>query len=332
MNVGIVGLGFMGTTHFRALREISGARVTALCTRSQQKLAGDWRGIKGNFGSEAGLQDLSGIRTCRDIETLLADDEIELVDICLPTHLHRPVAEAALQAGKHVLVEKPIAGCSADAEAMVETAKRTGKLLMVGHVLRFYSQYQALERLHRSGTYGKLQALHFRRVISKPLEREGIEHRGGAVLDLHIHDINLMQMLLGSPHEVQATGRFFDEFPIHATATYVYDDVHVSAITGYLAMPTVKFEQGYTAYFEDATVHYNSLLGPDPILYTRHDAQTLATPEVDPFQAELQYVIDACNGRHDGALLSAESARDSLLIVERVTESMRRGRPVQIGS
>src|SRR5215216_2335310 len=118
VNIGIAGIGFMGVTHFKALQQVKGARVAAIQARGEKKLAGEWRAVRGNFGESGGIQDLSGVARYRCVSDLLADEAIDLVDICLPTPLHAGVAISALHAGKHVLVEKPIALTLQDADAM----------------------------------------------------------------------------------------------------------------------------------------------------------------------------------------------------------------------
>lgn len=333
MQIGIVGLGFMGATHFRAVQKLSDAKVGAICTRDRAKLAGDWRGIKGNFGDAGGMQDLSGVRMYESLEAMLADDALDIIDVCLPTDLHRPVTEAALRAGKHVLVEKPIASTVTDADAMIKTSEQCRRKLFVGQVLRFYPEFRLVWDMVQSGELGALKALHLKRMICKSNDLAGLAHRGGAILDLHIHDADFVQMLLGMPREVYATGLVVSDYPTHVSATYVYDQaVNVSVVTGYSAVPTIKFEHGYAAYFENGTLQFSSLTGGGPVLWLR-DVPDPITPEMgepDPFKAQLQYVVDACAGKHDGRLLSGQSARDSLLLVEKVTESVHSGRPVRI--
>ncbi|MBM3265765.1 MAG: Gfo/Idh/MocA family oxidoreductase, partial [candidate division Zixibacteria bacterium] len=109
IRIGILGIGFMGTTHFKAIKNLPNASVEAIFTRDEKKLGGDWRNIQGNFGSGGGMQDLTGIRTYREIDAILRDPDIDLIDICLPTAMHYDIVMQALDAGKHVLVEKPIA-------------------------------------------------------------------------------------------------------------------------------------------------------------------------------------------------------------------------------
>src|ERR1043165_8438086 len=102
VRVGIAGIGFMGVTHFKAYQQVEGAQVAAIFTRDQKKLEGDWTGVRGNFGGAGGMQDLTGIRRFDDLDVLLDDPEIDLLDLCLPSYLHREITLKALDAGKHV--------------------------------------------------------------------------------------------------------------------------------------------------------------------------------------------------------------------------------------
>src|SRR5947209_449438 len=131
VRIGIVGIGFMGMIHYLAARKLKGAKVTAICSRDKKKRAGDWRGIRGNFGPPGTKMDLSKVRQYEHFDEMLADPELDVIDVCNPTHVHPQTAIHALEAGKHVLVEKAIALNAADADAMLAAAKKSGKLLMV---------------------------------------------------------------------------------------------------------------------------------------------------------------------------------------------------------
>src|SRR5262245_34901997 len=126
VRIGIVGIGFMGMIHYLAARELREAKVVALCSRDLKKLAGDWRSIQGNFGPRGEMMDLSAHKRYDSLDKMLADPEIDLVDVCNPTNLHPETAIRALKAGKHVMVEKAIALTPADADAMVDAAKKAG--------------------------------------------------------------------------------------------------------------------------------------------------------------------------------------------------------------
>src|SRR4051812_3375704 len=142
VRIGIVGLGFMGRIHYLAAQRLRGAKVAAVCSRDPAKLAGDWRNTRGNFGPEPGMVDLTGVKTYADVGQLLADPDIDLIDVCTVTDQHAPLTIRALEAGKHVLVEKAIALSPADADAMVTAARKSGRRLMVAHVLQFFPEFK----------------------------------------------------------------------------------------------------------------------------------------------------------------------------------------------
>ena len=168
VNIGIVGIGFMGVTHFKAIQKVKGARVTAICTRDEKKLQGDWRKIQGNFGDSGGQQDLSGIARYSSMEDLLEDHRVDLLDICLPTPMHTGSTLQALEAGKHVFLEKPIALKLSDADRMIAAAKKRKLCFMVAHVLRFMPEFRLIKELVVNKKYGRIQAAHFKRIISRP--------------------------------------------------------------------------------------------------------------------------------------------------------------------
>jgi predicted dehydrogenase len=151
IGVGIVGIGFMGMIHYLAAQRAQGLRVTALCSRDSKKLAGDWTNIQGNWGPRGTQMDLSGVTLHREYEALLADPAVEMVDLCVPNDAHGPMAIQALKANKHVLVEKPIALDTAQADEMVAAAQSVGKYLMVGHVLPFFPNSRMPSRRFNPG-------------------------------------------------------------------------------------------------------------------------------------------------------------------------------------
>src|SRR5438270_9583196 len=164
VRIGIVGIGFMGMIHYLGARKARGAQVTALCSRDAKKLAGDWRGIRGNFGDPGDRVDLGQLKRYERFDDLLADPDVDLVDVCTPPDRHEPMAVAALKAGKHVLVEKPIALEPAAADRMVAAARSAGRLLMVAHVLPFFPEFAFAAWAVRGGAYGALLGAHFKRV------------------------------------------------------------------------------------------------------------------------------------------------------------------------
>src|SRR5262249_25267853 len=188
VRIAIVSLGFMGMIHFLAARKLKDARVEGICSRDEKKLAGDWRAIQGNFGPRGEMMDLSAVKQYDRLDALLADAEIDLVDVCNPTHLHPETALKALRAAKHVLVEKAIALEPREADAILQAAAQAKKLLMVAHVLPFFPEFAWAAEAIRGGRYGRVLGGHFKRVISRPdwsAEIGDASKTGGPAVDLH---------------------------------------------------------------------------------------------------------------------------------------------------
>src|SRR5690349_10478201 len=137
IEVGIVGLGFMGMIHYLSYRNIPGVRVAAICESKQSRLEGDWTDIKGNFGPAGTQMDLSGVATFTNVDDMLASTNLDLIDVTLPPALHAEVTIKALAAGKHVFCEKPMALTSAECQRMSAAAAAADRRLFVGHVLPF---------------------------------------------------------------------------------------------------------------------------------------------------------------------------------------------------
>src|SRR5262249_28200849 len=96
VRIGMVGIGFMGWIHWLVSRRLGGAAVRGVCSRDSKKLAGDWRGIRGNFGPPGEMVDLSGVKKYDRLEAMLSDPDIDLIDVCNPTEAHPQTAIAAL--------------------------------------------------------------------------------------------------------------------------------------------------------------------------------------------------------------------------------------------
>lgn len=339
IKIGIVGIGFMGMIHYLAARKLQGAKVHALQSRDPKKLAGDWRSIQGNFGPRGEMMDLSSHKRYERLEDLLADPEVDMVDICNPTDLHPATALKALAAGKHVLVEKAIALDPKDADAMVAAAKKAGKLLMVAHVLPFFPEFAYAAEAIRSGRHGKLKGGHFKRVISRPdwsTEIGDPSKTGGPAIDLHIHDTHFIGLVCGVPGQVHSTGTVEGGAVNYLTTLYLYGPggPAVSCSSGALAQKGRPFVHGYEIYLEKATLVYESGTCPLTVMTADGKVEQPKLPGGDEattaFTAELQAAVEGIKAGKEPDLLSGKLARDALVLCHQECESVRVGKPVAV--
>ncbi|GAB4133315.1 Gfo/Idh/MocA family protein [Thermopirellula anaerolimosa] len=339
VRVGIVGIGFMGMIHYLAYQKVRGVKVTAICEKIPERLAGDWRGIKGNFGPAGRKMDLSGIAKYSDLHELLADPNVDVVDVCLPPSLHPEAAVAGLEAGKHVFCEKPIALTTTAADAMVKTAKKKGKMLLIGHVLPFFAAYRFAYEAVTSGKYGKPLGGHFTRVISDPLWLKDFYDPnvcGGPAVDLHIHDAHFIRLLFGMPKSVQSVGRMRGEVAEFFNSHFLYDDPQwtVSATSGVIRQQGRPFTNAYEIHLEKATLVFDSWMNM-PVTVLTEDGKVKrpkipARDPVDDFAAEMAEVVRCVKDGTPSQFLDGTLARDALLLAHKQTESIVKRRPVKV--
>jgi predicted dehydrogenase len=339
VRIGIVGIGFMGRIHFLASQKLKGAKVAAVCSRDAAKLAGDWTNTRGNFGPEPGRVDLSGVKTFAKYDDMLADPDIDLIDICTVTDQHAPLAIAALKAGKHVLVEKAVGLSPEEADAMLAAAKVAGKLLMVAHVLPFFPEFKYAAEAIRGGSHGKLLGAHFKRIIAKPdwsADIADAAKTGGPAVDLHIHDTHFIGLVCGVPKEVFAVGTVENGAVTYLTTSYLYGPggPAVTCSSGAVCMGGRPFVHGYEIYLEKASLIYDSG-GPALTLLTSDgkSEQVKLSGGGDPLSAftdELQAAVDGVAKGAAPDLLSGQLARDALVLCHREIESVKSGRAVPV--
>lgn len=183
--IAVIGCGYWGANHARTLAGLGA--LDAVCDRNDDRAA--------EFAAEHGVRALP-------LEAVLADPGIDGVVLALPPQYHAELAIAVLDAGKHVLVEKPIALSAADARRVVDAAARTGLVAMTGHVLRFHPAFEALEALIAAGELGAVRYIHSHRVGLGKFHAEN-----DALWDIAPHDLSLILAITGEkPVAVRGEG------------------------------------------------------------------------------------------------------------------------------
>src|SRR5438876_11427570 len=155
VKVAVVGLGFMGVTHLRAYLEDKSARIVAVCDSVRLPVNGVLAGVAGNIKKSDDINLGKQVKVFRNLEDVLADPEVELVDLCTPTPLHPEQSIAALKAGKHVLCEKPLGRTSAAAREIVKAADSASGFIMPAMCMRFWPGWSWLKEAVEKQTYGK---------------------------------------------------------------------------------------------------------------------------------------------------------------------------------
>jgi predicted dehydrogenase len=318
----------MGSVHLRALRAIPGVEIAAVCSLDARALSGDLTAVQGNIGGPGERLDFSGVRTYADPESALAGQDIDAVDICLPTHLHAATAIQALRAGKDVLVEKPMALDGAAADRMAAEAETHGRILMVAHVVRFLPAYAALRAAVKQGGLGPARSAMFRRRCAAPAWGGWLmdpAQSGGGVFDLLIHDVDFCLHLFGKPEAVLATGHEQLASGIDCVNAQLFYPHGVATIAGGWHHPKAyPFSAGYTVVMDGGTVEYGPA-APAPVLYGKDGAsRALPLADGDGYAAEIEYFVECCRARRKAGLCPPRESVEAVKMMRVILEARHR--------
>lgn len=337
INVAVVGLGFMGVTHLRAYLENPLARVAAVCGVNRLPVNGVLQGVTGNIKKSDDIRLGPDVKVFRRIEELLADPKIDLVDICTPTPLHSEQVILALEAGKHVVCEKPLARTSAEARAVLEVAERSPGILFPAMCIRFWPGWSWLKKVVAEQTYGKVFAAHFFRFSEMPGwsaagNYTGAVDHGGALFDLHIHDTDFALHLFGKPASVFSTGVLNADGTVeHVVTQYQYPNGPTVSAQGSWLL-TSGFNMGYQLHCERATIEFNLANGAEALRLTERGRapEIISCAGPDGYSAEINYALDCISNGRAPEIVTAADAVAALEICEAEDTSLRTGQVVRI--
>jgi predicted dehydrogenase len=322
MRIAVVGCGKIAERHLHAYRSVPGVKLT----------------VTDIVPRGADVARAYGAAWVEGPEALVRSDAVDAVDICTPTPSHAGFIAAALESGKHVFCEKPLARNMREAEAIRDLAARSGSVLMVGYLYRFHPAFRYVRDLLESGALGRVHLATFR--LGGRGSHKAWKHRteagGGAGNEMLVHMLDLAVWYFGEPHDVR---NLWTETLI-PTRRIEGADVQADAedvILLRLQMPddvTVLCESdlvtpGYMNHVEIQGANgsvFTSILSHLPTtLFLREGAaghaqgsHTLTFPEVDLFALELQHFVQACE--HGGDRLN--SLEDSLRMMALVDEAL----------
>jgi predicted dehydrogenase len=248
IKVGIIGCGGIANgKHLPSLAKLSQVEMAAFCDIEEHKAIS----AKEKYGVASSV-------AVTDYRKVLEDPSIDVVHICTPNNSHAEITIAALEAGKHVMCEKPMAITSTDAKAMVDAAKRTGKKLSIGYQNRFRADSQYLKQLCQDGElgdiyYAKALAIRRRAVPTWGVFLDQEKQGGGPLIDIGTHALDLTLWLMDNYKPYSVTGSVFHKLGSRensANAWGPWDPEEFKVEDS--AMGYIKMENGATIVLESS--------------------------------------------------------------------------------
>jgi predicted dehydrogenase len=337
IKIGIVGAGFIGNIHSGVYQCLPDVKVVSVCDIRSEKA----EALAGKFNA----------KKFTDFKTMLKDSELDMVDVCLPTFMHKEYAIKAANAGCNVLCEKPMALNLKEAGQMIKACKKNKIKFMVAHCIRFWPEYQYLYDVVKNGEFGELRTIAMSRLSPTPIWswRNWVldaPKSGLATLDLHIHDTDYLLYLLGKPQSVSSAGRREKRGWSHVYSVFRYKNNVSAFIEGGWDYPeNFPFQMAYRARFEKAAVVFNSTATPSVSVYqvgkkTRYPK--IKAPDVGKLDAggnisvlggyynEIRYFIDCLKKNKAPKIVTPEDARDSLALVLQEIKSLNSNKEVSL--
>lgn len=302
VGVALVGLGFMGRAHLAALAAAiqhgDACDLVAVCDTSAERRAAFLKGDAAPVGN-LNLGDAGAIarsaRGCASIDDCLADSNVHLVVICTHTPTHVDLVTRAIRAGRHVLVEKPVALAASQVQELLSLARQHPHLrILPGHCMRFWPGWDWLHERVRTGDLGPLRSLTLQRLGSTPAWAGDfygdVTRSGGALFDLHVHDADVVAWLLGEPSHVASTGS-----PAHVTTHYhfAHGPAHVVAEGAWDLHPAAGFRMRYLACFEKATADFDLSREHRLMLHDASGSRAIPLDTVAGYTPQLRHLIAA---------------------------------------
>ncbi len=273
-------------------------------------------------------------------ERILADDSIDAIDVCLPSALHRRFTVSALEHGKHVVCETPMALSLADADAMINSAKRNRRILTIAQVMRFVAPYVRARKEVASGHLGSPATLVARR-LSRPYwsraRRRSFRVYGEPLVELSVHDFDVANWFLGRPESVLASG------VVDGTGAVVHSFVAITyrksraLVEGSATMPSgfpfttalrVQCERGVVdlqAQFIGGTVPTEQFH-----LYSPDGRKSVKIGGQDPYYLECLHFVRCVQKRADPGVMSPQSELEALRVAFAARQSIRNGRLIHL--
>ena len=324
MKVGIAGCGFMGEVHAEGYKQLDDVQIYAAAEKNESKL-------------EQFSQKYRPVKKYRDVMEMVMDEEIDVIDICLPTPFHREPTISALKQNKHVLLEKPIALTMEDALAIKQAAEASKGKLMVAHVLRFWAQYSVIRKALEQKQLGNIKEIYASRFNELPLWSEGTwimeeSQSGGLVIDLMIHDIDFVMWNLGKVKRVWSKGIPNEKnFHIQVMAVLEFENGAMAYIEGgYLNPQGAGLSSQMRIYGDKALLEMYSHEDRIRLTEVGGAKKKLEVPSIDGYFEEIAYFMDCIKQDKEPSVITVDEAIESLQVCLALKEALKSNSWVEI--
>jgi len=324
-NIILIGAGAMGRVHAEAYSQMDHVNVVGIVDPQIEN-----------------VRKLAELLNCKVFasydEAIPFLEEVDVIDICLPTHLHKEFVQRSADSGKHVICEKPLAGNLQDAKQMIEYCDNKGVRLFVGHVIRFFPEYQHAKQMIDSGKAGEVKLARTSRGGKFPDGWNNwfgnLEKSGGLILDMIIHDFDFLRWCFGEVERVYAKSASHQGDPNlqYALVTLRFQSGVIAHVEGSWA------HEGFSMNFElsgtTGVIDYDSAK-EQPIVYLRRAKSTNVPGAADPvsiltknpYYSELQHFLSCIEGNQQ-SIVTAYDAYKAMGISLAAIESIRTKEPV----
>ncbi|MEO6434977.1 MAG: Gfo/Idh/MocA family oxidoreductase [Tepidisphaeraceae bacterium] len=340
--VGFIGAGGIARTHMKNLQPLEGVEVCAAADPSEMSL----KKLK---------EDFPHVRQFTDFKVMLKEVECDAIDVCTPNGLHAENTIAALDAGKHVMVEKPMAMNAKEAQAMLDASKRNGKQIIVGFQHRFDPKTKLIRDQIANDSFGKILYVRAQALRRRGIPNWGVFGRkelqgGGPMIDIGVHILETAHYMIGSPKPVAASGSawtYMGNKPSEVASMWPQWD-HRTYNVEDLAVGMIRFDNGTVLVIESSFIAHIekdifnvTLMGEKggaawdtSQIFTDHGGyQMNMAPgwigKWDVFEYKMKHFVDVCR---DGRL--NESPGEHGLMVQKMLDgiyaSSEKGREVGI--
>lgn len=315
--VAICGLGGMGMVHYRVYQDIPSVKIVAVADPRTEM-------AKEKIGED-------DVKVYSDLETLLKNESVDIVDVCAPSYLHPELSIMAMEAGKDVLCEKPMAIDSKGTAKIMAAIERTGRSFMVAHVVRFMAAYRFLKSVVDSGELGKPVHFSLKRVSSIPDWNwenwmQDKSKSGGALIDLSVHDIDYIQYVFGEPKKISGVHYDYKNKTEYHSTNLVYEDGFTVSITGGWYKAKIPFQASYLAVFEKGYVSFEGgkcVRNGEVVNFADIDTERDAGVNVkgfDGYSDEIIYFVDCLEKGISPDMVTPVSSENAIKLVERIIE------------